>query len=90
MLTMKQLNTLFQFATGWLVFFPSMVSQNDHPAMTGSASANTEASASFMDWFKGKLKPESPMILNGKIYGFRLRFSRKFIQNQAIFGGNWG
>ena len=29
-----------------------------------------------MDWFKGKLKPESPTF-NGEIYGFRLRFPLK-------------
>ena len=33
-----------------------------------------------MDWFKGKLEPESP-IFNGKIYGFRLKFSLKPIQS---------
>ena len=27
-----------------------------------------------LDWFKGKLKPESP-IVNEKVYVFRLRFS---------------
>ena len=33
-----------------------------------------------MDWFKGKLKPETP-IFHGKNHGFRLIFSQ---QNQTI------
>ena len=33
-----------------------------------------------LDWFKGKLKPETP-IFHGKIHGFRWRFSH---QNQSI------
>ena len=32
-----------------------------------------------LDWFKGKFTGLSP-IFNGKIYGFRLRFSLKPIQ----------
>ena len=37
-----------------------------------------------MDWLKGKLKPDSPVI-HGKIYGFRLRFSLKPIHGYFPF-----